>query len=238
MSLITNPDDYKPKIGELDYPQKYDDFITEAQNLAQEIFNAREGQANLLANLRTYAKYILANDIDGNSTYKCINMPNAEQPRDYVTYSQALLLSDNVVRPLDLIEVGSLEANDYVAIDPAGTSVVGRPAKYTVLTASDVTPPHYLSPNDKIGFDVSGGGFTVYLPLGPSDGTMVSFADINGSLVAGITAPQLTIRTSGGDDIQVPGNEVLEINYFPHVSFDLVWAAAPTSRWVIQNLQR
>jgi len=57
--------EYKPVVGKLDYPDKYNKFVDTMQDYANEIVDARGTSNTLLENINTYAKYQLEDDING-----------------------------------------------------------------------------------------------------------------------------------------------------------------------------
>lgn len=63
-------DSFKPILGELTYITKYDEFVTASETVATEIENAREEESDLVTNITSnYAKYTLADNIDGQALY-------------------------------------------------------------------------------------------------------------------------------------------------------------------------
>lgn len=229
---------YKPITGDsINYPTQYDNFIDDAEAVATEVENAREAAGTLISNLTTnYAKYSLSQDINGISTYKCINMPNPVDPQDYATKYYL----DNLVgsAPTDITGMGpgALNPNDRLVINAAGTAITGRPTSYwTSLNGfTPITANFSAAYNDNIHFNVSGGGFSIYLPAGIVGG-IVNFADIEGTVSA---TNVLTVDPATGERIMgLPLNENLLVNAFPNVSFGMVYVSASFG-WSLTNLQR
>lgn len=303
-------DSFKPTIGSLDYPSKYDQLVSATEAVAVEVENARQGAATLVANLNTYAKYILTDDIDGgaiwgtadsgldNTTltatgydfsgvaigsvvvnassdpvayatvesitptppydtittsdagtpwtdslfsiggFKAINMGVASaNSNDYATVSYLDSLTATSTTEIAQLGIGSLSANDILAIDPSGTAIIGKPAAFGAIRTTSDPPGTYRSVNENIAFSVSG-TLTLRLPTGTgSDGATIKFSDVNGTIDSGGVNTLVIVPFTGQKIMGQAVDTTLVVSHYPYISFDLVWVEAASS-WYIKNLQR
>jgi len=237
---MANFDPYKPSAGSTDYVVKYDNFITIIEDYASEVEAAREGESTLLENLeQNYIGYTLEANINGDSnTYKCTNRAPAEDAQDYVTWEQAQsIVSGSEDPPTNVTDVGvgSLNANDILVINGAGTAITGRPCSYEQLTLASTN----VLANKNYDMNIPSGGRIVNLPDSPSIGTTISFADIQGLITS---SNKLTINPSStpttaryimGLVIDIP----LEIDAYEYCSFDLVYTGISTFGWTLARFQ-
>ena len=228
-------DEYKPSAGSTDYVVKYDNFITVLQGYAQELEDARENENTLWDNLdQNYIGYVLGNNLDGSSTdgsdgYKCINMKNAVDAQDYITWDQAQSIG-GTTQPTNItdVSVGQLLANDILVVNKDGNAITGRPCTYSTL-ANGAT----VAANGNYDMALSGNK-TIYLPSGASDGTTISFADIQGNL----SSFSLTITPeSSGYIMGLALNETLIMDTYDYCSFDLVFSGISGFGWTLARFQ-
>ena len=217
---------------------RYDAFIDDAEDIAQEVEAAREtgtsGATSLVLNLANYVKYTLAAPIDGNGTYKCTNMLNGTDSQDYCTVAQAnAIAATGGVATIETVNVGTLGPNDIVVVNTTGTAFTGRPTTYTNVPTSSLANGNY-------NMNLSGGSKVTNLPAGIV-GMVISYADIGG--YAGQTStgspnlPNLTITANGSEKIMNVASDPLVIDDYPYCSFDLVYTGA-TFGWTLARFQR
>lgn len=229
---------FVPQSGDNDYPTKIQNFINAMEDYATELEAAREGETDLVTNLANYLAYLLTANVDGDSTYKCTNMPNATDLQDYVTYGQAQSMSTGAVTDITDLGPGTLNANDIVVVNDTATGVVGRPTKYSVKTGN----PFYCTYNENIDMNLTTSR-SCYLPVGKI-GAMVGFADVGGFITDSIGLTIYPNQNSTDKIMKFINNTSypeygtsLLVKDYQFVNFKLVYISAEMG-WVILELQR
>ena len=229
--MAVNFGPYKPIAGRTDYVKKYDDFITVLQGYAQELEDAAEGETDLQTNLaNNYIGYVLANNIDGDTeTYKCVNMLVGSDDQDYITVAQANSIGGTAPTNITDVAVGALNANDILVVNAAGNAITGRPCSYTDCPTSGTV---LANKNYDMNLTVSK---SVTLPSGASEGTTISFADIQGKLTSSIT---LDITPNASEYMMgLAVGQGITFDAYPHCSFDLVASGITGFGWTLARLQ-
>jgi hypothetical protein len=232
---MANFDEFRPISGTTDYVSKYDLFITEVQAYANEEEAAREGSGSILSNLtNNYLGYTLGQNVDGNSNnYKCENMAPGYADNDYITVLQANSMTGDVPQQISEVSVTPLLPNDILVIDPGGTYITGRSTKYT-------TVPSTCAANGNYDMALTSSKPTS-LPDNPEEGTVISFADLDGnaSLSKKLTiSPSVTTGQSYSYIMGLAQDETLVIDDYPYCSFDLVYTGVSAFGWTLARFQR